>query len=103
VDFLNGKASFLPGAITLAKLTGAPVLIMLLHRSPDWRHQVLEISLPVSVDGDTQVALRRCLAVIEEAIRRNPAHWIYWRVPYLIRYGLISKEQAKAHRMAKKK
>jgi len=78
VDFLNGKASLLPGAIKIAQLTGARVLMMFMRRSADWRHQVLEISPPMSMEGDTVTVFRRCFAMVEAAIRRNPAHWRRW-------------------------
>jgi len=78
MDFLNRRVWLFPGAITLAQVTGAPVLMTLIYRSSDWRHQVLEISPPIQVEGDTAKALERCLAVVEEAIRRHPAHWRHW-------------------------
>jgi KDO2-lipid IV(A) lauroyltransferase len=78
VDFLNGKASLLPGAIKIAQLTGARVLMMFMRRSSDWRHQVLEISAPMSMEGDIVTVFRRCFAIVEAAIRRDPAHWRRW-------------------------
>ncbi|MGI0081673.1 MAG: lysophospholipid acyltransferase family protein, partial [Nitrososphaerales archaeon] len=79
VDFLDGKASLAPGAITIAQLTGAPVLTMVMHRFRDWRHQVLEIWPPAHIDADAQSSFRRCLSVIETMIRRYPAQWHMWR------------------------
>jgi len=84
IDFLNGKASLLPGAIKIAQLTGARVLMVFMRRSADWRHQVLEISPPMSVEGDTVTVFRRCFAIVEAAIRRNPAHWRRWTTSDLI-------------------
>jgi lauroyl/myristoyl acyltransferase len=90
VDFLNGRALLLPGTITIARLTGAQVLMTFMYRSEDWRHQVLEISPPMPVDaGDTVAAFGRCLGVVEDAIRRHPAHWIFWRSSNLIDLGLL--------------
>lgn len=74
-DFLNGKATLVPGATEIAQLTGAPVMVMLLRRLADWRHQVLEISPPIHVEGDPVVAFKQCLALIEAAIQRYPAQW----------------------------
>ena len=92
VNFLNGKALLLPGAITIAQLTGAPVLMSFMRRSPDWRHQVLEISPPMPLDGDTVTAFERCLAEVEAAIRQNPAHWHGWNYFDLFWLGLLPEE-----------
>ena len=77
VDFLGGQALLLPGATTIARLMGSPVLMTFMYRSEDWRHQVLEIAPPISLEGDAVTAFKRCLAVAEEAIRQHPAHWHY--------------------------
>lgn len=92
MDFLNGQALLLPGATTIAQLMGAPLLMTFLRRSADWRHQVLEISPPMPLDGDAVTAFRHCLAVVEEEIRQNPAHWAYWNFRDLITLGLLSEE-----------
>jgi len=78
VPFLGHHARLLPGVVTLAQLTGAPVLMVFMHRSADYRHQVLEISPPVSVEGETVTAFTRCVAAMDAAIRKSPAHWVYW-------------------------
>jgi lauroyl/myristoyl acyltransferase len=93
VNFLNGKALLLPGAITIAQLMGTPVLMSFMRRSADWRHQVLEISPPVPLDGDTVTAFERCLAKVEEAIRQNPAHWHGWNYFDLFWLGLLPAEE----------
>jgi KDO2-lipid IV(A) lauroyltransferase len=77
VPFLGGRATLLPGVVTLAKLTGAPVLMCFLYRSADYRHQVLQISAPVPVDGEAATAFGRCAAEVSAAVRSNPAHWQY--------------------------
>lgn len=92
VNFLNGQALLLPGAVTLAQITGAPVLMVFMRRSEDWRHQVLEISPPVPVDGDKVIAFKRCIAMVEDAIRQNPAHWRYWNPTPLAELGLLPEE-----------
>jgi KDO2-lipid IV(A) lauroyltransferase len=94
VEFLNGRALLLPGVVALAKRTGAPVLVIFMHRLPDFRHQVLEISPPISLEGDTATVFRRCLAVLEAAIRRYPAHWEKWKLRNMIQLGLIPGEEA---------
>ena len=78
VPFLGRQARLLPGAVALAQLTGAPLLMGFLYRAADYRHQVLEISAPVPVEGDTATAFARCAAEVSAAIRRRPAHWAYW-------------------------
>jgi KDO2-lipid IV(A) lauroyltransferase len=78
VPFLGRHARLLPGVVTLAQLTGAPLLMAFLYRSADYRHQVLEISAPMPVAGDATTAFERCAAEVSAAITRNPAHWVYW-------------------------
>ncbi len=94
VPFLGQQARLVPGVVTLARLTGAPVLTCFLYRSADYRHQVLEISAPVPVAGDTAAAFARCAAEVSAAIRRSPASWVYWPSPAdLGNLGLISAER----------
>ncbi len=81
VPFLGGRARLLPGVVTLAQLTGAPVLMCFQYRSADYRHQVLEVSAPVPMDEDTATAFARCAAEVSAAIQRSPAHWAYWASP----------------------
>ncbi len=81
VPLLGRQARLLPGIVTMARLTGAPVLMCSVYRSADYRHQVLEISGPVPMDGDTATAFGRCAAGVSAAIRRSPASWVYWPSP----------------------
>lgn len=78
LPLLGRQARMLPGVVGLAQLTGAPVLMMFVYRCADYRHQVLEISPPVSMDGETIAAFGRCVAAIDAAVRKSPAHWVYW-------------------------
>ncbi len=78
VPFLGRPAMLMPGVVTLARLTGAPVLMAFTHRTADCSRQVLEISGPVSMQGDTAMAFGRCVAAIETEIRTHPANWFYW-------------------------
>jgi phosphatidylinositol dimannoside acyltransferase len=89
VPFLGGRARLLPGVVTLAQVTGAPVLMALLYRAADYRHQVWEISAPVPMETDTAAALAACAAEVSAAIRRSPAHWFFWSTGTLVRLGLI--------------
>lgn len=89
-SFLGHQAQLLPGSVTLAQLTGSPLLMYFLHRSADWRHQVLEISSPISMGGDVKTAFGRCVAAVEAAILHHPAHWNYWtRTADLVDLGLL--------------
>jgi KDO2-lipid IV(A) lauroyltransferase len=88
--FLGRQARLLPGVVGLARLTGAPVLMVFAHRTADYRHQVLEISPPVSMQGETATAFERCVAAMEAAIRAHPAEWDFWFEPDdLARLGLL--------------
>jgi len=78
VPFLDHRARLLPGAVTLARLTGAPLLMCFMYRTADYRHQVLEISAPVELPAEDDAAFARCVAEMSAAIQRSPAHWVYW-------------------------
>ena len=93
VPFLGRHARMLPGVVTLAQLTGAPVLMGFLYRGADYRHQVWEISAPVPLDGDTATAFGRCAGEVSAAIQRSPAHWDLWHTLDLDRLGLIDPER----------
>jgi lauroyl/myristoyl acyltransferase len=90
VPFLGRQARFVPGVVTLARLTGAPVLMVSVHRLADYRHQVLEISAPVPMDGETAAAFERCAAALDATIRAHPAEWDLWfESDDLARLGLL--------------
>lgn len=74
VNFLGRQVLLLPGSVSIAQHTGSPVLVSVVHRSEDWRHQILEIS-PVPLDSDTETTFKRCVAMIEAPIRHNLAFW----------------------------
>jgi KDO2-lipid IV(A) lauroyltransferase len=78
VPFLGHRARLLPGIVTLAQLTGAPVLMGFLRRSADYCHQVMEISAPLPAGGEPATAFGRYAAEVSAAITRSPAHWRYW-------------------------
>jgi lauroyl/myristoyl acyltransferase len=92
VPFLGRYAKLLPGVVTLAKLTGAPVLMGFLYRDADYRHQVWEISAPMPLEGDISMAFGRCVAKVNAAIQRNPAHWDLWNTVNLGRLGLLEPQ-----------
>jgi lauroyl/myristoyl acyltransferase len=97
VPFLGRQAGLLPGAVVLAQMTGAPLLMGFMYRAADHRHQVLEISAPVPVETDTATALGRCVAEVGAAIRRNPSHWEFWgNTDDLADLGLIPPQREKS-------
>jgi KDO2-lipid IV(A) lauroyltransferase len=93
VPFLGRRARLLPGVVTLAQVTGAPLLMGFLYRGADHRHQVWEISAPVPLEGETATAFGRCIAEVDAAIRRSPAHWNFWHTVDLGRLGLIEPQR----------
>jgi lauroyl/myristoyl acyltransferase len=93
VPFLGHRAQLQPGVVTLAQLTGAPVLMGFLYRASDYRHQVWEISPPVDLEGETAAAFGRCLAEVSAAIQANPDHWHLWHTFDLARLGLIDPQR----------
>jgi lauroyl/myristoyl acyltransferase len=76
--FLGHTAQLLAGSITIAQRLGAPILMMLTFRAPDYAHSTLEISPPITPEVNSALTLARCLAFIEDAIRARPAEWFYW-------------------------
>ena len=95
VPFLGRRATLLPGVVTLAKLTGAPVLMAFSHRLDDYRHQVLTISPPVSLEGDPETAFGRCASAMDAAIRANPCDWYFWfQRDDLVELGLLPTADA---------
>jgi lauroyl/myristoyl acyltransferase len=94
VPLLGRPVRLLPGVVTLAQLTGAPLLMGFLYRAADYRHQVWEISAPVPVDGETATAFWHCAAEVSAAIRRSPAHWNFWNsTSTLADLGLIPPQR----------
>lgn len=93
VPFLGRRARLQPGVVTLAQLTGAPVLMGFLYRGADYHHQVWEISAPVPLEGEAATAFGRCAAEVSAAIRRSPAHWNLWHTHDLAHLGLIEPQQ----------
>ncbi len=93
VPFLGGRARLLSGAVTLAQVTGAPLLMGFVYRAADYRHQVLEISAPVSAEGETATVFGRWAAEVSATIRRSPAHWDLWDTDDLAVLGLIQPQE----------
>ena len=93
VDFLGRQILLLPGSVDVAQLTGSPVLIMVMHRKADWRHQVLEIS-PLPLQGDIIADIKSCMKMLEPSIRQNPAYWDWWvNAQDLVDLGLLPGQE----------
>jgi hypothetical protein len=67
-----------------------------IRRLPDYRHQVVEISPPVPMDGETTAAFERCAAAAETIIRAHPAEWDSWNREDLVRMGLVPNTRQQA-------
>ena len=94
VDFLGRQILLLPGSVSLAQLTSSPVLVLVVRRLADWRHQVMEISAPVPLDGDEVTAFKRCMTMLEAPIRQNPAYWDWWvNTQALVDLGLLPTQE----------
>ncbi|HET9093607.1 MAG TPA: lysophospholipid acyltransferase family protein [Solirubrobacteraceae bacterium] len=94
MPFLGGRATLVPGVVTLSEITRAPLLMAFSHRLPDYRHQVLEISPPISLEGGTEAAFARCLAAMDAAIRAHPQDWYFWfHHAELAALGLVPAEE----------
>lgn len=94
VNFLGRQILLLPGSVNIAQHTGSLVLVSVVHRSKDWRHQVLEIS-PVPLDSDIETTFKRCVAMVEAPIRHNLAFWDGCvNTQSLVELGLLSTEES---------
>jgi len=92
VNFLGRQVPLLPGSVSIAQHTGSPVLVAVVYRSADWRHQVLEIS-PVPLNGDAESDFKHCVAMVEAPIRQNLAFWDgCLNTKALVDLGLLSPE-----------
>lgn len=89
-EFLGKQALLLPGFVRVAQATKAPMLMFFMRRSPDWRHQTLEIAAPMPMGEDPLAAFRKMLSITEKAIKQDPAHWAFWSNSVaLVEMGLL--------------
>jgi lauroyl/myristoyl acyltransferase len=91
-EFLGHRAELVPGAGVIALAAGAPLIVVLLRRSADWRHQVLEIAPPLYVEGDPVAAYAKCLALVESAVRSSPSQWNKLNPTDLVQMRLVHRE-----------
>lgn len=78
VEFLGRQARLLAGSMSIAQRTGSPILVALMRRSEDWRHQVFEISPPIPAGSDTAATMDRCVSYIADAVHDRPEQWFNW-------------------------
>ncbi len=91
VDYLGRQVPLLPGVIPIAQLAGSPVLALVMHRQADWRHQVLEISPPLQLSGDTVQDFQQCIKMLEAPIYQKPSYWDWLvNIQSLTDLGLLS-------------
>jgi hypothetical protein len=55
----------------------------------------MQISAPISTEGDIDEVNRGCARLIEDAIRREPAHWGPWFYGTMASIGLLPEGEAK--------
>jgi len=96
-DFLGGKAALTSGPVTMAKLAGAPLLMVFVRRTGKWEHLVLEVHPPIPLTGSDTVAGRECVRLVEEAIRSDPSQWELWRMRALVSLGLYPEDKAREY------
>lgn len=93
VDFLGRRMLLLTGSADVARLTGSPLLLLVMRRQADWRHQVLEISPPIAQDEDIATTFRHCIKMLEMSVRQNPAYWDWLvNVQDLLEPGLLEAQ-----------
>ncbi|HEY6540987.1 MAG TPA: hypothetical protein VIZ18_08625, partial [Ktedonobacteraceae bacterium] len=68
VSYLERQVPLLPGIVHIAQLTGSPILVLVMRRQADWRHQVLEISPPLPLTGDAVEDFQQCIKMLEVPI-----------------------------------
>ena len=81
VDFFGRLASTTPGLAFMSAQTGAPVVPVFMHRTPEGRH-VLEVQPAIEPPADRkEETLLACTAaytrIIEAEVRRYPAQWLW--------------------------
>jgi lauroyl/myristoyl acyltransferase len=91
VPFLGREVPMLPGIVTIAQLTKAPILVALMHRSKDLKHQTLIISPPIEANGDPAAMLKQCVKEVETQILQNPAHWVTHIADDVLAYPITEK------------
>ena len=81
VDFFGRPASTSPGLAFMSAQTGAPVIPVFMHRTPEGHH-VLEVQPAIEPPPDRKEETilsftARYTKVIEDAVRQYPAQWLW--------------------------
>jgi len=76
-DFLGGQAPFATGAARIAHRTGAPLLPVFCVGREDGRHDIV-VEPPVDTRGGPEAMTARCVALLEQYVRRCPEQWWTW-------------------------
>jgi len=89
LPFFGRPAATSPDVVRLARATGAAVLPVFIHRT-EAGHKI-EVGVPVDMPntGDRRAdeleGTRRCLRLVEDAIRQTPSQWLWihrrWKTP----------------------
>lgn len=83
VDFFGMPAYTPTGPVTLAVMTGAPIIPASIRREADDTHTiVIREPIPLEITGDREHNLMintgRCSQVIEQFIRETPEQWVWF-------------------------
>ncbi len=81
VDFFGEPASTTPGLAIMSAQTGAPVLPVFMHRTPEGRH-VVEVRALIDPPPDRKeetilAYTAKYTQIIEDEIRRHPEQWLW--------------------------
>lgn len=102
VDFFGMKAGTTPGLALMSAHSGAPVVPVFMHRTPEGRH-VLEarplMEPPPDREEDTlRVHTALYTKVIEEEVRRRPDQWLWLHKRWKGSPSLDQSEPKRKHR-----
>ena len=78
VSFLNRKAFFPKGIISVAKETNSPILPFFSFLD-DGKHRRISFEEPIHVI-DEEECVKRCVELIENRIIKRPDHWHFWPI-----------------------
>ena len=82
VEFFGRTASTTPGLAFMSAQTGAPVVPVFMHRTPEGRHQLEALPALEPPPDREEATIRAHTAVytkiIEDEIRLHPEQWLWW-------------------------
>ena len=82
VDFFGKPAATTPGLAFMSAQSGAPVVPVFMHRTPEGRHH-LEVQAALEPPPDREAATILAhtaiyTKIIEAEVRRHPEQWLWW-------------------------